>query len=59
MRKGAIKRLINLDEKEGKRKSIERLQKRYKYLKSKTKLADESNQMKYIKYHIRALGAKV
>lgn len=51
-----IKKLINLEEKEGKRKSIERLQKRYKYLGSKNFKDTQSNQMKYIKYHLKQLG---
>lgn len=56
MRKMKIKKLINLEEKEGKRKSIERLQKRYKYLGSKNFKDTQSNQMKYIKYHLKQLG---
>jgi hypothetical protein len=59
MKKGSIKQMINLEEKEGKRLSIERLQKRYKYLKSKNYKIGESNQMKYIKYHLKMLGAKL
>jgi hypothetical protein len=59
MRKMRIKRLINLEEKEGKRKSIERLQKRYKYLKSKNYQSQDSNQMKYINFHLKKLGAVV
>lgn len=58
MKKESIKRLINLEEKEGKRKSIKRLQKRYKYLKSKNFKIGISNQMKYINFHLKKLGAK-
>lgn len=59
MRKMKIKRLINLEEKEGKRKSIERLHKRLSYLKSKNYQTEDSNQMKYIKFHLKKLGAAV
>ena len=58
MRKGTIKRLINLEEKDGLKHTITRLKKRYKYLKSKAYMHQESNQMKYIKFHLRKLGAK-
>jgi hypothetical protein len=58
MKKHPIKRLINLEEKEGKKNSITRLHKRYKYLKSKNLKIDESKQMKYIKFHLKKLEAK-
>lgn len=52
-----IRRLINLEETDGLRESIERLKKRFEYLKSKNYIKHESNQMKYIKFHLRKLGA--
>jgi hypothetical protein len=52
--KGEIRRLINLDEKDGLVRSINRLKKRYNYLLSKN-FKTESNQQKYLKYHIRKL----
>lgn len=52
--KGKIRRLINLDEKDGLVRSINRLKKRYNYLLSKN-FKTESNQQKYLKYHIRKL----
>jgi hypothetical protein len=58
MKKVSIKRLINLEEKDGLKNTIARLKKRYKYLKSKAFMSNESNQMKYIKFHLRKLGAK-
>lgn len=58
MRKRGIKRLINLEEKEGTKKSVDRLRKRYKYLKSKNFKIGISNQMKYINFHLKRLGAK-
>jgi hypothetical protein len=58
MRKRSIKRLINLEEKEGKKNSIEKLHKRYKYLKNKTHMGHESNQMKYINFYLKKLGVK-
>ena len=58
--KGKIRRLIDLEEKDGKRKSIARLTKRYKYLKSKLgQYRDVSNQMKYLGFHIKKLGGKI
>ena len=51
--KGKIRRLINLEEKDGLKKTIERLQKRYSYLLSKSYRQNESNQMKYIRFHMR------
>ena len=51
--KGKIRRLIDLEEKDGLTNTIKRLQKRYSYLKSKNYRGEESNQMKYIKYHMR------
>ena len=58
--KGKIRRLIDLEEKDGKQKSLNRLKKRYNYLKSKLgQYRDESRQMKYLKFHIRQLGGKV
>jgi len=58
--KGKIRRLIDLEEKDGKRKSIARLTKRYNYLKSRLgKYRDVSNQMKYLRFHIKKLGGKI
>ena len=51
-----IRRLINLDEKDGLQKSIFRLGKRFEYLKSKNYRSHESNEMKYIKFHLRRLS---
>lgn len=52
--KGKIRRLINLEEKDGLKKTIERLQKRFKYLKSKNHWSKgPSNQMKYVMFHMR------
>lgn len=50
-----IRHLINLEEKDGLKKTIERLQKRYKYLYSRNKHLnkEESRQMKYIRYHMK------
>ena len=56
MRKKIIKRIL---ESGSKKEVIDRLKKRYKYLKSKNFQEQESNQMKYVKYHIRKLGAKI
>ena len=58
MRKNTIKRLINLEETEGKKKTVDRLRKRYKYLKEKNFKTGISNQMKYIGFHLKRLGAK-
>lgn len=58
MKKGQIKRLIDLEEKDGLKHTINRLKKRYKYLKSKAHMGEPSNQMKYIRFHLRKLGAK-
>lgn len=60
-KKGKIRRLINLEEKDGKKKSIVRLKKRYSYLKSKRNQfyhTEPSRQMKYINFHLKRLGAK-
>lgn len=58
--KGKIRRLIDLEEKDGLEKSINRLKKRYNYLKSKLgTFNNNSNQMKYLAYHIKKLGGKV
>lgn len=58
--KGKIRRLIDLEETDGKRKSLGRLKKRYNYLKSKMgRFNEPSNQMKYIGFHIKRLGGKV
>ena len=53
MKKGTIKRLINLEEKDGLKNTIKRLQNRYKYLLSKAYMNKESNQMKYIQFHLK------
>ena len=51
--KNKIRNLIDLEEKDGLTKTIKRLQKRYAYLKSKNYRGQESNQMKYIQFHMR------
>jgi hypothetical protein len=56
MRKNKIRRLINLNEQDGVIRSINRLQKRYNYLKSKNHKDMESRQMKYIKFHLKKLN---
>jgi hypothetical protein len=53
MRKGTIQRLVNLEEKDGLKNTIQRLQNRYKYLFSKAYQGKESNQMKYIQFHLK------
>ena len=55
MKNNKIKRLINIDEKDGAANSILRLKKRYNYLKSKAFKDHKSNEMKYIEYHLRKL----
>jgi hypothetical protein len=52
-----IRRLINLEEKDGVRKSIARIEKRINYLKSKMHDPNipESRQIKYLRYHLRKL----
>ena len=57
MRKSFIKRILESSDK--KKEVIDGLKKRYKYLKSKNFKEQESNQMKYIKFHLRKLGAKI
>jgi len=58
--KGKIRKLIDLEEKDGKQKSLGRLKKRYNYLKSKLgQYRNISNQMKYLTFHIKKLGGKV
>lgn len=56
MRKGTIRRILNSSDK--KKEVIDALKKRYKYLSSKAWMGNESNQMKYIKFHLRKLGVK-
>lgn len=51
--KTKIRNLINLEEKDGLTKTIQRLQNRYRYLLSKNGRRSESNQMKYIQYHMK------
>ena len=53
MRKGTIQRLVNLEEKDGLKNTIKRLQNRYKYLLSKSYMHRITNQMKYIQFHLR------
>ena len=53
MKKKTIQRLINLEEKDGLKNTIKRLQNRYKYLFSKAYMGRESNQMKYIQFHLK------
>jgi uncharacterized protein YabN with tetrapyrrole methylase and pyrophosphatase domain len=56
MKKNRIRRLINLDEEDGVQRTINRLNKRYNYLKAKNKnLKEESRQMKYIKFHLKKM----
>lgn len=56
MKKNRVRRLINLDEEDGVQRTINRLTKRYNYLKAKNKnLKEESRQMKYIKFHLRKM----
>ena len=53
-----IRRLINLEEKDGLQKSINRIVKRINYLKSKLhEQQDESRQIKYLKFHLKKLKA--
>jgi len=60
MKKGKIRKLINLEEKDGKVKSIKRLNKRLNYIKSKLgKYKTTSNQIKYIEFHLKKLGVKI
>ena len=54
--KGKIWGLLNLEEENGREKSIQRLKKRYAYLESMLGPLDEaSNQMKYISFHLKRL----
>lgn len=57
MKKKMLKRIIDSDDSE--KNKIDRLRKRYKYLKEKNTKIEESNQMKYINFHLKKLGAKV
>jgi len=53
-----IRRLINLDEKDGVKKSIDRITKRISYLKSKAHADQpESRQVKYLQFHLKKLKA--
>jgi hypothetical protein len=54
MRKNKIRHLINLEEEDGLEKTKARLNEKLNYLKSKN-FKGESNQMKYIKFHLRKL----
>lgn len=56
MRKRTIKRILESSDK--KKEIVDALKKRYKYLKSKNYAQNESNQTKYIKFHLRKLGVK-
>ena len=56
MKKSFIKRILESSDK--KKEVVDGLKKRYKYLKSKNFKEQESNQMKYIKFHLRKLGVK-
>lgn len=56
MKKSFIKRILETSD--TKKEMIDRLKKRYKYLSSKAWKGNESNQMKYIKFHLKKLGAK-
>ena len=56
MKKKTIKRILESSDK--KKEVIDALKKRFKYLKSKAWMGNESNQMKYIKFHLRKLGVK-
>ena len=61
MKKQSIKRLINLEEKDGKKNTIARLKARYDYLKSNSSPWENnvSNQMKYVGFHLKKLGVKI
>lgn len=52
-----IRRLINLEEKDGVRKSIARIEKRINYLKSKIHNPNipESRQIKYLRFQMKTL----
>jgi len=56
MKKNLIKRILETSD--TKKEMIDRLKKRYKYLSSKAWMGNESNQIKYIKFHLRKLGVK-
>ena len=56
MKKKNIKRI--LESSDIKKKVVDALKKRYKYLKSKNYAQNESNQTKYIKFYLRKLGVK-
>jgi len=57
MKKRMVKRLLTLGE--NKKKKVDILKKRYNYLKSKNYKDQPNNQMKYINYHLKKLGAKI
>ncbi len=54
MKKKTLKRII--DSEDSKKEKIDKLKKRHKYLASKSYKDQASNQMKYIKYHLKRLG---
>ncbi len=56
MKKSFIKRILETSD--TKKEMIDRLKKRYRYLRSKNYKEEISNQMKYIKFHLRKLGVK-
>jgi hypothetical protein len=56
MKKSFIRGILETSD--TKKETIDRLKKRYKYLSSKAWMGNESNQMKYIEFHLRKLGAK-
>jgi hypothetical protein len=56
MKKSFIRGILETSD--TKKETIDRLKKRYKYLKSKNYAQNESNQTKYIKFHLRKLGVK-
>jgi len=57
MKKKSLKRILNSGD--SKKEMVNQLNKRYKYLKSKNYFDQPSNQMKYISFHLKRLGAKI
>ncbi len=57
MKKSTVKKLIELGE--NKKAKVDLLKKRYNYLASKSHKGNESNQMKYINYHLKKMGAGI
>jgi hypothetical protein len=57
MKKSTIKKLIELGE--NKKAKIDLLKKRHNYLASKSYKNRESNEIKYINYHLKKMGARI